>query len=421
MQVPPFWHVTVLQGPEGGAAAKSETKRFGSCLEQLSLQVSAVKSTRTTHRKKWTHVPQLTARARSEHNVPQLKARARSEHNVPQLTTRARSEHNVPQLTDQSKKWAHVPQLTTRARSEHTTTADSQGKMWTYVPQLTAKGKMWTNVPQRTAGARTEQTYHSWQPGQELNKRTTAESQSKKWAHVPQLAAAGQLQVLMEVSKWRPAGHVSGTHSLKGQKQALKKQWPWQFSSVQFSSVQDGIYALGKAHNYAFHSVSQTFREGVLVREWALSITLVAPTLLPPPTPIPTTFPEKHPPPPVPPSLPPPPPPPPTHTQKKKNKKITKTHTHMNWSRRNGRRRETGRVSACVRETGRVSACVRETGPVSACVRETGRVVSACVRESGRVYSPPVTLVELCAVAVVRRERAHRTRCRKLRCSQGVA
>ena len=29
--------------------------------------------------------------------------------------------------------------------------------------------------------------------------------------------------------------------------------------SIQFSSVQDGIYALGKAHKYALHSVSQEF------------------------------------------------------------------------------------------------------------------------------------------------------------------
>ena len=35
--------------------------------------------------------------------------------------------------------------------------------------------------------------------------------------------------------------------------------------TVQFSSVQDGIYTLGNAHNYAFHSVSQKFRQGVLV------------------------------------------------------------------------------------------------------------------------------------------------------------
>ena len=32
-----------------------------------------------------------------------------------------------------------------------------------------------------------------------------------------------------------------------------------QLSSVQFSSVQDGVYALGKAHNYALQHVSQKF------------------------------------------------------------------------------------------------------------------------------------------------------------------
>ena len=30
------------------------------------------------------------------------------------------------------------------------------------------------------------------------------------------------------------------------------------YVTVQFSSVQDGIYALGKGHNYALHPVSQT-------------------------------------------------------------------------------------------------------------------------------------------------------------------
>ena len=35
-------------------------------------------------------------------------------------------------------------------------------------------------------------------------------------------------------------------------------------SSVQFSSVQDGIYALGKADNYVLHSVSQKFSQRCL-------------------------------------------------------------------------------------------------------------------------------------------------------------
>ena len=35
-------------------------------------------------------------------------------------------------------------------------------------------------------------------------------------------------------------------------------------SSVQFSSVQDGIYALGKAHNYTLHPVSQKFPQRCL-------------------------------------------------------------------------------------------------------------------------------------------------------------
>ena len=34
--------------------------------------------------------------------------------------------------------------------------------------------------------------------------------------------------------------------------------------SVQFSSVQDGTYALGKAHNYALHPISERFPQRCL-------------------------------------------------------------------------------------------------------------------------------------------------------------